>query len=82
MDTTLQAILPLSLLPSGQVGEVFDVTGTSDYAKRLGELGFRQGAKVQMVRAGTPCIVRLENSRLCVRDLDVSTILVRTGSRS
>jgi ferrous iron transport protein A len=82
VETTVQTILPLSLLMTGQVGEVFTVTGSGDHSKRLGELGFRQGARVEMLRPGSPCIVRLDNSRLCFRDVDTSTILVRTGSGS
>jgi hypothetical protein len=31
-----------------------------------------------MVRQGSPCIVRLENSRLCFRDCELSSVLVRT----
>ncbi len=75
-------IIPLSLLAAGQIAEVFTVAGVPEHTKRLGELGFRQGAQVQMVRRGRPCIVRLENSRLCFREGDMSSILVRTENAS
>ena len=75
-------IIPLSLLAAGQIAEVFTVAGVPEHAKRLGELGFRQGVQVQMVRRGSPCIVRLDNSRLCFRDTEVSNIFVRTGTAS
>jgi ferrous iron transport protein A len=70
-------VMPLSLLAAGQIAEILDVAGTEAHARRLGELGFRQGACVQMVRRGSPCIVRLENSRLCFRECEMSHILVR-----
>jgi Fe2+ transport system protein FeoA len=41
-------------------------------------MGLREGARVQMVRQGSPCIVRLEHSRLCFRESEMSSILVRT----
>ena len=75
-------IIPLSLLSAGQFAEVFNVAGISDYSKRLGELGFRQGVRVQMVQPGSPCIVRLDNSKLCFRGEDASSILVRPGAAS
>ena len=70
-------IIPLSFLTAGQNAEVFTVAGLPEHAKRLGELGFRAGARVQMSRQGTPCIVRIDKSRLCCRDCDASSVLVR-----
>lgn len=73
-------VIPLSLLSSGQVAEVLAVAGQADHARRLNELGFRAGVRVEMVRQGQPCIVRVENSRLCFRGSDMSDILVRPGA--
>jgi Fe2+ transport system protein FeoA len=78
----LQNIIPLSLLEDGQSAEVFVVSGVSEHTKRLGELGFREGARVQMIRHGRPCILRLDNSQLCFRDCDVSCVLVRREKAS
>jgi len=37
--------------------------GTSQAAaKRLADMGFVRGARIQMVRPGTPCIVRLDGT--------------------
>ncbi|MCA9149913.1 MAG: ferrous iron transport protein A [Planctomycetales bacterium] len=72
-------IIPLSLLAVGQIAEVFNVVGITDHSRRLGEMGFREGARVEMVRPGATCIVRVDNCKLCFRDCDVSCVLVRTG---
>jgi Fe2+ transport system protein FeoA len=64
------------------MAEVLAVAGVSQHSRRLGELGFRQGAHVQMVRRGSPCIVRLENAKLCFRECEMSHVLVRTESSS
>ena len=73
-------IIPLSLLAAGQRAEVMVVAGQPDHARRLNELGFRQGVEVEMLRCGKPCIVRLENTKMCFRDSDVSHVMVRAGA--
>ena len=67
----------MSLLAAGQMAEVIAVAAVPDQAQRLGELGLRKGAWIQMVRNGSPCIVRLDNSRLCFREGDMMNVLVR-----
>ncbi len=71
-------IVPLSLLAAGEMAEVFAIAGQADQARRLSELGFRAGAAIEMVKPGSPCIVRLESSKFCVRAAELSNILVRT----
>jgi ferrous iron transport protein A len=73
-------VIPLSLLAAGQIAEIFQVAGLPAHTRRLGEMGLREGARVQMLRQGSPCIVRLENSRLCFRESEMSSILVRTST--
>jgi hypothetical protein len=34
---------------------------------------------VQMVRPGSPCIIRLDGQKLCVRSDEMAGVLVRTG---
>ena len=75
----MHELIPLRLLPAGHRAEVCTISGLSEHARRLQELGFRQGVQVEVLRSGNPCIVRLDNSRLCVRDSEISSILVKTG---
>jgi ferrous iron transport protein A len=45
--------------------------------QRLQEMGLHQGARVEMVQQGSPCIVRLGSSKVCLRDANLFQILVR-----
>jgi ferrous iron transport protein A len=60
--------IPLSLLPSGGVAEVFEVVGPIDEVRRLEELGLRGGSRIEIVRSGSPCIIRIGGSTLCIRN--------------
>jgi ferrous iron transport protein A len=77
MVQMVPTIVPLSLLAAGQVAEIFAVGGAAALTRRLSEMGLREGAQIQMIRRGSPCIVRLERSRLCFREGELSNILVR-----
>ncbi len=70
--------VPLTLLRSGQVGEIYQLFGAPDQVRRLEELGMRAGARLEMVRCGAPCIVRINGSKFCFRNDDSLSILVRT----
>jgi ferrous iron transport protein A len=71
------ALIPLPFLRSGESGCVGDVIGTGCLVQRLREMGLRAGAKVQMVRSGSPCILRLDGQTLCIRSDEMSHVLVR-----
>ena len=68
--------IPLSSLRAGEVAEVRQVVGQADQVRRLEELGLRDGATLEIVRAGSPSIVRLGGSTLCLRNGDVVSVLV------
>ena len=42
----------------------------------------RIGSAVEMVQAGSPCIVKLDGNRLAFRDNEVLSVLVRPGDAS
>jgi ferrous iron transport protein A len=56
------------MLAAGQVAEVSQLVGPPERIRRLEELGLRRGARIEIVRAGSPCIIRVGESRLCVRE--------------
>jgi Fe2+ transport system protein FeoA len=44
------------------------------------ELGLRDGADIEMVQSGSPCIIRLAGHKLCFRADELFSVLVRQGS--
>jgi len=70
-------MVPLSVLRAGQTGSVGEVLGNVDLVHRLREMGFYHGAKVQMIRRGSPCIIGLAGQRLGFRGDELARILVR-----
>lgn len=83
--TTLQVaddpstLIPLSRLRAGQCGCVGEVVGAGGLVHRLREMGLRAGARVRMIRSGSPCIFRLDGQKLCVRADEVTTVLIRVA---
>ena len=72
-------LIPLGSLRAGQSGLVAQVVGHADHIHRLEELGVRDGASVEILQAGSPCIVQLAGNKLCFRGGETMSILVRMG---
>ncbi len=69
----------LKTIPSLQTGDVATVERVSalrNAAKRLADMGFVRGAQLEVVRAGTPCIVRLEGATVGLGTAHQSSIEV------
>jgi ferrous iron transport protein A len=73
-------LVPLTFLRAGQTGRIGEILGVSGLVQRLREMGLRAGAEVQMIRAGSPCILRLDGQKICVRSEEMTGVLVRTGA--
>ena len=65
----MSSFLSRALRP-GQVAEIGEVVGPVAHIRRLQELGLRAGAILQMIRCGSPCILRVDGSTLCFREDD------------
>lgn len=72
--------IPLQMLRQGQRGVVQEVAGNGDHAHRLHEMGLRLGAEIEMVRHGSPCIVRIAGNKLCLRSEELQSVLVQLES--
>lgn len=72
-------LLPLNLLVRGQSALVEQLVGDVNQVHRLEELGLRAGVEVEMVEPGVPCIVRISDHKLCIRDADLFNVIVRPG---
>ena len=68
--------ISLSALRPGQVAEIGEVVGPVAHIRRLHELGLRTGAQLQIMRSGSPCILRVDGSTLCFRDDDSLRLMV------
>ena len=70
--------LTLDLLARGEVAEVAELVGPPEHLRRLAELGVRHGARLEVLCSGSPCIVRVGGSTLCLRDDERVRIFVTT----
>ncbi len=73
-------LMPLDMLRSGDVGEIEEVSGQAAWIGRLAELGIRQGCRIRVVQAGSPCLLDVGGCKLCLRGGECSQILVRPVS--
>ena len=49
----------LPMLEAGDVATITGITGNQVAAKRLADMGFVRGARLEVIRPGWPCIVRI-----------------------
>jgi ferrous iron transport protein A len=70
-------LLPLDLLNPGEWADVAEVTGEPSWVCRMAELGVRIGCRLCMLRTGSPCLLQVGGSRLCLRGHCGLQILVR-----
>ena len=73
-------LIPLGRLRAGQGGCVGEVLGPCDMVHRLREMGLYDGARIQMIRPGSPCIIRLQGQRLGFRMDDCAHVMVRVSA--
>ena len=73
----MNPIVPLELLQPGEQAEVEAVGGEPGWVGRMAELGVRAGARLKMLRSGSPCLLAVGTSRLSLRTEVAVQILVR-----
>ena len=76
MTSVVSQTLPLELLDAGERGVVVNVDGRPDLVVRLEEMGLHAGARICMIRPGSPCIVEINHQRFLMRFEDSTTVLV------
>ena len=77
MKETLYDLVPLCQLGAGATAIVATVLGCADHVHRLHEMGLRNGAPIEMVQPGSPCILRLGSQKLGFRADELLSVLVR-----
>lgn len=70
-------LLPLESLRPGEWAEVCDVAGDPGCVRRLAELGLSAGSRLQMLRGGSPCLIRVGGGRLSLRSDHAMQVIVR-----
>ena len=75
-------VIPLNRLIVGQSAQVSRILGPVEHVHRLEEFGLRSGATIEMFRAGTPCIVRLDGGKVCLRADKLLDVLVKRNGTS
>ncbi len=76
MASVVSQTVPVELLEAGDEAVIVDVDGRADLVVRLEEMGLHAGAHIRMIRAGSPCIVEVNQHRLSFRFDDSVTVLV------
>jgi ferrous iron transport protein A len=69
-------VIPLTALRAGQAAEIRQVIGPPEQVRRLEELGLRDGVRLELVQSGSPCIVRVGGCKLCLRNGELTAVLV------
>jgi Fe2+ transport system protein FeoA len=69
-------------LHAGQWALVRRIAGEPDRVHRLEEFGLRSGTRIQMLRPGNPCILRMAAGKVCFRSDDLLRVLVEPEHRS
>jgi len=73
----VHSTIPITALRRGEVAEIAQVLGSPEHVRRLDELGLRNGTRLEVVRAGSPCIIRVAGTTLCFREDELLRVLVK-----
>jgi ferrous iron transport protein A len=75
-------LMPMHMLRPGQRARIEGLFGTGDTIHRLRELGLRDGVLVEMIRPGSPCLLRLAGQTLAFRADELTSVLVRIDAEA
>lgn len=68
---------PLTICSPGEEATVIELAVESEVSGRLRELGLVAGAQVRVVRTGSPLILEVGETRLCLRGPEADGVFVR-----
>jgi ferrous iron transport protein A len=70
-------LLPLEMLGTGEWADVAEVSGEACWVGRMAEMGIQIGSRLCILQAGSPCLLQVGESRLCLRGTCAMQILVK-----
>ncbi|MEZ6143561.1 MAG: FeoA family protein [Zavarzinella sp.] len=70
-------MIPFAQLTAGEWAEVVEIDGDACYVQHLRELGLHPGTAFQLVRHGSPAMVRVHGSVFAVRFCDECSLWVQ-----
>ncbi len=70
-------LIPINCLRRGETAEVCEVFGDETEVRRLQEMGFCEGNKLEIVQQGCPLIVRLRGGKYCLRGNECTCVMVK-----
>ena len=73
----LAQMLPLGTLGKRERARICNLDGPDLSVHRLREVGIREGAMVEMIRPGAPCVVRIDNRSMSLRCVDCLVMVER-----
>ena len=77
----MKHLIPLQSLQVGESAQIHEIVGQPELVHRLRELGFHDGAQLELIQNGSPCLVRLDGQKIGLRADDMISVLVHpTGS--
>ena len=85
MLETMPETQTLNEIPKGETARVLEVVGDDPIARRLGDLGIREGMDIEVLRRapmGDPTVYELCNYQLCLRRSESARVQVRALSES
>ena len=70
-------LLPLDMLRTGEWADVAEIHGEPSWVGHMEALGLRAGTRLQVLRAGSPCLLKIGPARLSLRGEMAFQVLVR-----
>ncbi len=67
---------------AGKPATIVGVTNSGSSAKRLADMGFVSGARIEMVRPGDPCLIRLGHTNIGLGRFHQECILIANDADS
>lgn len=68
-------------LRTGESSTIVGVTAAQTSAKRLADMGFVSGARIEMIRPGNPCLVRIGGTCVGLGTANQGCILIADRTR-